>query len=163
MVEEDCEIWEKLAICTRFILTWPLTNFTDLLFVSIQVHVMIEYCLIMGLDACQTESMLFTQGVPRCMTRIGKKLCNRSLPSFTVCTLACTLHLSIECTLIRIKKSLPEYVHHHKLLKLEALHRNTSSPLTRNLTHLTMIQTLTTEMKTCCSVAWAGEEQSWIL
>lgn len=37
----------------------------------LQVHVMIEHCLLKGLDALQTEYALISQGVPRCMTRIG--------------------------------------------------------------------------------------------
>lgn len=41
------------------------------LLLSTQVHVMIEHCLLMRLDALQTELALMSQGVPRCMTRIG--------------------------------------------------------------------------------------------
>lgn len=37
----------------------------------LQVHVMIEYCLLLGLDALQTENLLLGYGVPCCMTRIG--------------------------------------------------------------------------------------------
>lgn len=37
---------------------------------------MIEHCLLLGLDALQTENMLKTQGVPRCMTRIGESQFN---------------------------------------------------------------------------------------
>ena len=40
----------------------------------LQVHVMIEHCLLMRLDAIQTEHALVFQGVPRCMTRIGNNM-----------------------------------------------------------------------------------------
>lgn len=38
----------------------------------LQVHVLIEYCLLSNMDALYTERYLWTRGISPCITRSGK-------------------------------------------------------------------------------------------